>query len=242
MARNSLTLNIYKLAAIGSVAVAASIGISSSAQAGPKLNVENRGAPTLTAGAASRSSSGATVIALQAPSQETLTVAASPTIFIYVSDTNASEGVFVLKDADDNDVGRMTVALPEQPGIVRVQLPESLMSEALQVGQEYQWIFSPQSENQTGINTTFVNGWIQRTELSPSQTSQLTNADPLSAVDVYAEAELWPDALNTLAELRAANPNNPTLEAKWDNLLTEAGLGSLVGVSVDFDRDLALNN
>lgn len=240
--KNYLAVNISKLAAIGAVAVAASIGIASSAQAGPKLNVENRGAPSLTAGAASRSSNSATLIALEAIAQEPLTVADYPTVFIYVSDTDATEGVFVLKDEDDNDIGRVTVALPEQPGIVRVQLPENLMSEALQVGKQYQWFFSPQSENQSGINTTFITGWIQRTELSPNQIAQLTNADPLAAVDLYAEAELWPDALATLAELRQSSPNNPTLETKWNNLLNEAGLGSLAGMSVDFAQNFAIDN
>lgn len=120
MVKNNLPVRIYQLAAIVSVAVTASMGISSSAQAGPKLNVEDRGAPTRTVGAASRSSHSATLIALQAPSQDILTVAASPTVFIYVSDTNASEGIFVIRDADDNDVGEVTVALPDRPGIVRV--------------------------------------------------------------------------------------------------------------------------
>lgn len=237
MAKHHLALNISKLTAIVSIAVTASIGISSSAQAGPKLNVENRGAPTLTAGAASRSSNSATLIALEAMGQETLTVATAPTVFIYVSDTNASEGVFVLKDEDDNDIGRVTVALPEEPGIVRVQLPESLMSESLQVGKQYQWVFSPQSENDNGINTTFITGWIQRTELSPQHISQLSNAEPLTAVDLYAEVNLWSDALATLADLRAANPNDATLEAKWNNLLTEAGLSPLAGMPVDFAQN-----
>lgn len=234
MPNNYLAVNISKLAAIGSVAVTASIGISSPAQGSPKLNVANRGAPEITAGAASRSSSSAIMIALQEVRQETFTVATSPTVFIYVSDTDAATGVFVLKDEDDNDVGRVTVALPDRPGIVRVQLPESLMSEALQVGKEYQWFFSPQSESQSGINTTFITGWIQRTELNSNQIAQLTNAEPLAAVDFYAEAGLWQDALATLAELREANPNNPILETKWNNLLTRAGLGSLAGMSVDF--------
>lgn len=116
------------------------------------------------------------------------------------------------------------------------------MSEALQVGKEYQWFFSPQSENSSGINTTFIHGWIERTELSPDRMSQLNNADPLTAVDLYAEAELWQDALTTLAELHQANPNNPTLEAKWNNVLTEAGLGSLAGMSIDFAQNPVSNN
>jgi hypothetical protein len=237
MAKNYLSVNISKLTAIVSVAVTASIGISFSAQAGPKLNVADRGAPELTAGAASRSSNSATLIALEAMGQETLTVANAPTVFIYVSDTNASEGIFVLKDEEDNDIGRVTVALPEEAGIVRVQLPESLMSETLQVGKPYQWVFSPQSENNSGINTTFITGWIQRTELSPQQMSELSNAEPLTVVDLYTEANLWSDALTTLADLRAANPNDATLEVKWNNLLTEAGLNTLAGTSVDFAQN-----
>lgn len=237
MAKNHLSVNISKLTAIVSFAVTASMGISSSAQAVPKLNVADRGAPELTAGAASRSSNSAILIALEAMGQETLTVANAPTVFIYVSDTTASEGIFVLKDEEDNDIGRIAVALPEEPGIVRVQLPESLMSESLQVGKEYQWVFSPQSENNSGINTTFITGWIQRTELSPRQMSQLSNAEPMAAVDLYAKANLWSDALATLADLRAANPNDATLEAKWNHLLAEAGLSSLAGMSVDFAQN-----
>ncbi|KOR35358.1 MULTISPECIES: DUF928 domain-containing protein [Planktothricoides] len=242
MPRNHLAANISQVAIAISIAIAGSIGISGSATAGPKLNVENRGAPTLTAGAASRSGNTATMIALQAPSQKTLTVAVAPTVFIYISNTTASEGIFVLKDENENDIARMTVALPDQPGIVRIQLPETMMSEALQVGKEYQWVFSPVSSNQSGINTTFINGWIERIELSPNQISRLNNTDPLGAVDLYAEAELWQDALATLAEFAATNPNNSNLEAKWNNLLNQAGMGNLAGVSVDFAQAVASNN
>jgi hypothetical protein len=242
MPRNYLATNISQVAIALSIAIAGSIGISGSATAGPKLNVENRGAPTLTAGAASRSGNSATLVAVQSPSQKTLTAATAPTVFIYISNTNASEGIFVLKDQNDNDIGRITVALPEQPGIIRIQLPETMMSEALQVGKEYQWVFSPVSSNQSGINTTFINGWIERIELSPTQVSRLNNTDPLAAVDLYAEAELWQDALATLAEFAATNPNDLTLKAKWNNLLNQAGLGNLAGVSVDFAHALASNN
>ncbi len=242
MPRNYLATNISQVAIALSIAIAGSVGISGSATAGPKLNVENRGAPTLTAGAASRSGNSATLVAVQSPSQKTFTAATAPTVFIYISNTNASEGIFVLKDENDNDIARMTVALPEQPGIVRIQLPETIMSETLQVGKEYQWVFSPLSSNQSGINTTFINGWIERIELSPTQVSRLENTDPLAAVDLYAEAELWQDALATLAEFAETNPNDSTLEAKWNHLLNQAGLGNLAGVSVDFAHALASNN
>ena len=242
MPRNHLAANISQVAIAISIAIAGSIGISGSATAGPKLNVENRGAPTLTAGAASRSGNSATLIALQSPSQKTLTVAAAPTVFIYISDTTASEGIFVLKDENENDIARITLELPEQPGIVRIQVSESMMSETLQVGKEYQWVFSPVSSNQSGINTTFINGWIERVELSPTQISRLENTDPLAAVDLYAEAELWQDALATLAEFAATNPNDSNLEAKWNNLLNQAGMGNLAGVSVDFAQAVASTN
>jgi hypothetical protein len=242
MPRNHLATNISQVAIAISIAIAGSIGISGSATAGPKLNVENRGAPTLTAGAASRSGNSATLVAVQSSSQKTLTAATAPTVFIYISNTTASEGIFVLKDENDNDIARMTVALPDQPGIVRIQLPESMMSETLQVGKEYQWVFSPVSNNQSGINTTFINGWIERIELSPNQISRLENTDTLGAVDLYAEAELWQDALTTLAEFAETNPNNSTLEAKWNNLLNQAGMGNLAGVSVDFAHASASNN
>lgn len=242
MPRNYLATNISQVAIALSIAIAGSISITDSATAGPKLNVENRGAPNLTTGAASRSGSSTTLVALQAPSQKSQTVAASPTVFIYVSDANATAGVFVLKDENENDIARMTVALPAQPGIVRIQLPESIMAETLQVGKEYQWVFSPVSSNQGGINTTFINGWIERIELSPTQVSRLQNTDTLGVVDLYAEAKLWQDALATLTEFAATNPNNSNLEAKWNNLLNQAGMGNLAGVAVDFAQVLASNN
>ncbi len=242
MPRNYLATNISQAAIALSIALAGTISISGSATAGPKLNVENRGAPTLTAGAASRSGDSATLIALQPPSQRSFTAAAAPTVFIYISNTNASEGIFVLKDENDHDIGRITVALPEQPGIVRIQLPETMMSEALQVGKKYQWVFSPLSSNQSGINTTFVNGWIERIELSLTQVSSLNNSDPLAAVNLYAKAELWQDALATLAQFAETNPNDSTLEAKWNNLLNQAGLDNLAGASVDFAHALAGKN
>lgn len=46
-------------------------------------------------------------------------------------------------------------------------------------------------------------------------------------VAVYAANGIWYDALDTLAQLRLSNPNDPNLISNWDILMKAAGIDEI---------------
>ncbi|HEY9711717.1 MAG TPA: DUF928 domain-containing protein, partial [Oculatellaceae cyanobacterium] len=50
--------------------------------------------------------------------------------------------------------------------------------------------------------------------------------------ELFAEAELWQDALATLAQLRRDNPTDSTVAANWAKLLRSADLGDITQESL----------
>ena len=65
------------------------------------------------------------------------TLEARPTILVYVPASNANEAVFSLKDETRELVHQMTVAVPQNGGIVAIELPEA--APELAVNANYQW-------------------------------------------------------------------------------------------------------
>jgi hypothetical protein len=69
------------------------------------------------------------------------------------------------------------------------------------------------------LQDAVAQGYIRRVEADSNLMSQLANAEPLSQADVYGKAGIWFESLNTLAELRKAQPTDPKLAASWQELL-----------------------
>lgn len=46
--------------------------------------------------------------------------------------------------------------------------------------------------------------------------------------EIYAEAEIWQDALTILANLHRLQPNNPQVTSQWRSLLESADLADVV--------------
>ena len=118
-----------------------------------------------------------------------------------------------------------TVAAGSTPGMIRVTVPKSSL--ALAPNQPYHWFLELNMGCTTGQRPIFVEGWIQRTELDRNLSKQIDRATPTEKVSLYAENGLWHDALSTLANLRATNPQDPNLNKEWQNLLNAIGLREL---------------
>lgn len=159
-----------------------------------------------------------------------LTVAEYPTFWFYVPYAQASAhfGEFVLQDEGDNDVYRTPVTLPGTPGTVGIRLPST--SAPLEIGKRYHWYFkiycNPQRISNP-VNPIFVEGWVQRVTPNPTLISQLTVATPKQQIALYAANGIWYEALTSLAELRLVEPNDPTLEADWADLLRSISLDNV---------------
>ncbi|MEH2237651.1 DUF928 domain-containing protein [Nostoc sp.] len=137
---------------------------------------------------------------------------------------------FVLKD-ESSKLGqtlyRTTVTIPEVPGIISI--PLSATTPPLQVDKMYHWFFKMKiiCNPQQPPEREYVEGWVQRVNLNPKLVDGPKQATPQQRVKLYAENGIWYDALTTLAELRLAKPQDPTLAVEWVNLLKSVDLENL---------------
>jgi hypothetical protein len=134
---------------------------------------------------------------------------------------------FVLQDQHSNEIYKKAIALPDQPGVVRVSLPTT--APALALDKQYRWFFSVNCDNQQNSPPTFVEGVIQRVELNPATVKELQTTEPLKRYAIYAQKGIWYEALTTLAQLRQKNPQDAALQAEWRNLLGSIRLDEVAG-------------
>ncbi|MGI0493756.1 DUF928 domain-containing protein [Alkalinema pantanalense CENA528] len=164
------------------------------------------------------------------------TIAERPTLWFYVpyaaADVVSLE--FVLQDQSSpaQDIYRSAVVPPVSPGIISIRLPDQVPG--LEAGKLYQWYFKARLQcqsSQPGTPSPMVkeqiNGWVQRITPSQSLATQLKQATPQQQTALYIQNGIWFDALNSLAELRLANPQATSLTEDWKRLLQSIGLESL---------------
>jgi len=173
------------------------------------------------------------------------TVSANPSLFLYVPKTEAKSAEFKLAEIievkpgqnqesfgiehQEKQVYRTFYALNSTPGVVKLNLPPTV---SLEIGKKYHWSLrtvcnldnlADESQDQ------FTEGWIQLTELTLEQKTQLVAAkEPLKQAEIYAQAKIWQESLNILAQLRAQRPNDLRVNQEWQDLLK----------SVELDKEL----
>lgn len=190
----------------------------------------NQKAPPTTAGAGVRGMacvSGKLPLTALMPAQAMpLTVMESPTLFWYVPESTAQEAKLVLMDEARKQVlYQTTLPLPKQPGIASFTLPTTT---ALKVGQPYYWSLVLVCDPEDSGANPIAEGWIERTEPSQTLATQLQKVSDRGRPAAYASAGIWYEALKSLVDLRRQSPNDATLAADWEKLLTSVGLGPLV--------------
>jgi hypothetical protein len=222
------------------IAAGLAIGCSSLAPAQAQFKARPRGAPSGSAGGASRSGScvaDKTPLTVLAPFAKTdqgdqkgqigLTTEAHPTFFLYLPNNKAQVAEFALKDSKDNDVYRTMIALPKKPGVVSFQLPAD--APKLEIGKDYQWFFSLVCQPTDRLRDAFTDAWIQRVAPDPVLITALKRATPRQRPNVYAQAGIWQDTLATLVDLQRTRPNDASLKEEWNRLLQSVGLGQIQG-------------
>jgi hypothetical protein len=163
---------------------------------------------------------------IRVPANQTLTVAANPTFFVYVPETTAKSVEFLLFNEQDqvNEVYQTTLQLPtapsssvSTPGIVKLSLPANV---SLKTGKNYRWVFALNCIAPDGdlSENLYVEGWIQRTELSPDLKTKVEQATLLEQAKLYATARIWPETLVLASQLRSSKPD------EWEELLNSVGL------------------
>jgi hypothetical protein len=168
------------------------------------------------------------LVALLPTTEPVLTVAEYPTIFVSLPQTSAKQAEFYLKEANKDEViYETTVTLPSNSGIVSVSLPDNGTLPALEVGKTYHWYFFVICNSQDRTDEPFVDGHIQRIEPSPNLVAELKNVPPRDRAALYAEAGIWYDAINSIAQLRRSSPNDTAIAADWTELLKSVGLDTI---------------
>jgi Domain of Unknown Function (DUF928) len=147
------------------------------------------------------------------------TTAPHPTFWFFVPATQASTQLeFSLFDEKENDIYRASVPIPQQAGVIGVQIPTSQVP--LQLNQKYHWTLTAKMCDQTPTaNQVHVDGWVTLVNLPG--VSQQNNGDS------YAEQGIWYDAVTSLAQQRLQKPNDVQLEQDWSDLLESANLETI---------------
>lgn len=199
------------------------------------------GAPTRTTGAGTRSPAsscpvvGKPLTALLPSNHFGATVTAYPSFFVYlpaVSSTTPLPVEFLLEDASGNEVYKANFQTNGKAGIISLNLPTQAGLAPLEVDQDYKWSFSIICQATERSTDTSVEGGVRRVALNSTLSTQLKQASLQKQVELYAEAEIWQDALTTLVQLRRDYPNDSAIAQSWSKLLTAAGLESLAQASL----------
>lgn len=200
------------------------------------------GTPTRTTGAGTRSPQtscpveGKPLTALLPSNRFGVTVAAYPTFFVYVPtllpQTPPMPVEFLLEDASGNEVYRANFQTNGKAGIMALNLPTRAGLAPLEVGQDYKWSFSMICQSIERSRDISVEGVIRRVELNSTLKNQLQQASPQKRVELYAEAEIWQDALATVIQLRREYPNDNAIAQSWSKLMAAAGLDNLAQESL----------
>lgn len=155
----------------------------------------------------------------------TLTTASHPVFWFYLPyalDGSIPVEYVLLNEQDDLVYQTRFNPTLATAGLLRVATPESVP--ALVPEQRYHWYFLIYCDPQT---PTYVEGWVEGTQLGADQQAALAEANPRQRGAIYAAAGIWQDALDQLAILRQRNPDDPDLQTDWQTLLNSADLGDL---------------
>ncbi|MDY6936326.1 MAG: DUF928 domain-containing protein [Cyanobacteriota bacterium] len=169
------------------------------------------------------------VIPLLPSTQYGRTIAARPTIMVYVPETvEGQKAFFSLQDEQRNHHYQMTLELSGEGGVLLITLPED--APELEVGKNYVWFFAPiQSDGILRPDNYDVVGWVKRVE-SPVAIDR--TVDPIETAIELAESGIWYDTLSLVAQAKQNQPQNATYASEWHDLLEQVGLQSVASRSI----------
>ncbi|MEA5465376.1 DUF928 domain-containing protein [Leptothoe sp. PORK10 BA2] len=156
-----------------------------------------------------------------------LTVSARPSIMAYLPETRAHTAIFTLKDESQSVVYQQLVPLEGAAGILKISLPAD--APELTVGEYYQWFITLQAEDYMTPGSPYVTAWIKRVDVaSVIDRADFSAQDGLTQATVLAQAGIWYDAAERLAELHIDPQTQRDTTADWAEFLTSAGLAGLI--------------
>jgi hypothetical protein len=162
---------------------------------------------------------------------KSITLAKNPELLVYIPKTTANTGEFLIRTGED-DIYQTTFKLPQNPGIVRLQLPSTV---ALKTGTEYKWYFTIVCNEDDRSADEYTQGIIKRTAISPSLNKALQQSTPLKQAEIYAQYDIWTETLTNVAKLREEKPQ------AWQELLKSVGLEIIADQPIHTLTELSSN-
>lgn len=159
------------------------------------------------------------------------TMAAYPTIFWYMPQTNASTMEFVLQDANAREIYRVEYSLDQSdkgvadtPRIMSLTFPAFSNLPPLETDKDYYWQLALVCDPLDRSADMVVGGGIQRTSRDLVLESRLRGATLQEQLALYAKEGMWYETLKTLMSMRQNSPQDPALAQAWEKLLNSVKL------------------
>jgi hypothetical protein len=186
-------------------------------------------APDHSMGSGTRRAELTEIVPLLPPAKYGRTMAARPTMLVYVPPTqNPHKVFFSVQDENRQNLYQTTLELSGEGGIIRITLPES--APELEVGKTYAWFFAPvPSAGFLRPDNYGVVGWVKRVEPTVEMAAA---SNAIERATAYGASGVWYDTLNLMAAAQQAQPNNPTLASEWQDLLEQVGLEAVAAQPV----------
>jgi Domain of Unknown Function (DUF928) len=153
-----------------------------------------------------------------------LTTLERPTLYFFVpkGEGRAYFRLFEIdaKSGKTERIYRSAFSTKHEAGVIGYQIPDD--APALKVGKDYLWEFTI-----SDLNTLeSTRGTMRRVTVTPALARQLNTRDASAKANAYAQAGIWLDTLQVLA-----NDGNSELpaapSAAWSQLLTSVNLGKV---------------
>ena len=162
-----------------------------------------------------------------APEHAGLTSKEQPSLYWYLSGASRTNKLELTWNVERSRETLLSVSVNE-PSSGFHQLDLAKHNITLQPGMAYRFSIALVIDPENRSRDVFASGVIIRTNLAPSLEQKLHPAIHEERPFFCAEAGLWYDALESLANLIAAQPANPHFLEQRDALLNQVGLTNVV--------------
>lgn len=164
-----------------------------------------------------------------------LTISANPAFYWYLPPTEAAAIEFSLRDDQDQELYKTRQLLVEnsykQNGsgkIMGLQLSPSDTFTGLEIGREYVWevVLICDLDNPTQERGTI--GIVERITPSNELVSSLQNTTTQQQLEIYLDANLWYETVDSMIDLHRESPTNPEVAIAWQKLMESVDLPEVV--------------
>ena len=165
-----------------------------------------------------------TLVPLLPSSKLGLTASSHPSFMVYVPPTSAKALEFTLENSEGEGIYQTEINVEKTPSVISFNLPKT--EAPLEIDSDYRFVVSIICQ-QTGPKNPYVEGLVRRISPDSQLRNQQDKPKSLEQVMFYSESGYWFEAVENLAALKAAKPNDSEVAEAWENLLASVGLDKI---------------